>query len=134
MGGVFVFFSADTAVDPPGTGSFGRVMLAVHKSTGKRIAIKILKKEKVVRVTASLCSHPSYLNAISIQMKQVDHTKYEKQILDQIRCPFIVNLVGFFQDKRNLYLVMEYVPGGEMFYHLRRAGRYQRRRSIVQGS
>jgi len=48
----------------------------------------------------------------------------KKKILDEIKCPHIVNLVGFFQDNKNLYLVMDYVPGGEMFYHLRRAGRF----------
>jgi len=89
-----------------GTGSFGRVMLASYKQTETLVAIKILKKDKIVK------------------MKQVEHTKYEKQILDQVRCPFVVNLLGFFQDAKNLYLVMDYVPGGEMFYHLRKAGRF----------
>lgn len=57
-------------------------------------------------------------------MKQVEHTKYEKQILEKIDSPFIVNLLTSFQDVKNLYLAMEYVTGGEMFYHLRKANRY----------
>jgi len=57
-------------------------------------------------------------------MKQVEHAKYEKQILDEIKCPFVVNLLAFFQDAKNLYLVLEYVRGGEMFTHLRKAGRF----------
>jgi len=89
-----------------GTGSFGRVVLAKHKETGYFVAIKILNKGKVIK------------------MKQVDHTRYEKELLDQIDCPFVVNLLGHFQDAKNLYLVMEYVRGGEMFYHLRKAGRF----------
>jgi len=89
-----------------GTGSFGRVVLARHKETGYIVAIKILNKSKVIK------------------MKQLDHTKYEKQLLNEIECPFVVNLLGFFQDVKNLYLVMEYVKGGEMFYHLRKASRF----------
>jgi len=89
-----------------GTGSFGRVMLAQHKATKHWVAIKVLRKDKVVK------------------MKQVEHAKYEKQILDEIKCPFVVNLLAFFQDAKNLYLVLEYVRGGEMFTHLRKAGRF----------
>jgi len=82
------------------------VVLAKHKATGYFVAIKILNKAKVIK------------------MKQLDHTKYEKQLLNEIECPFVVNLLGFFQDVKNLYLVMEYVKGGEMFYHLRKASRF----------
>lgn len=89
-----------------GTGSFGRVMLARHKKTGYYVAIKILKKERVIK------------------MKQLEHVKYEKNLLHEIQCPFVVNLITSFQDAKNLYLVMEYVRGGEMFYHLRKAGRF----------
>ena len=88
-----------------GTGSFGRVVLAKHNKTGIHVAIKILKKEKVVKT------------------KQIEHTKYEKNLLLEIDCPFVVNLLTTFQDSKNLYLVMEYVKGGEMFFHLRKAGR-----------
>jgi len=80
-------------------------VLALHKASGHFVAIKILNKAKVVK------------------MKQVDHTKYEKRLLDEIECPFVVNLLGTFQDTKNVYLVLEYVRGGEMFYHLRKAGR-----------
>ena len=48
----------------------------------------------------------------------------EKTILGAIEHPFIVNMFGAFQDKKYLYLVMEYVVGGEFFTHLRRAGRF----------
>ena len=95
-----------------GTGSFGRVILSQHKATKHWVAIKVLRKDKVIK------------------MKQVEHTKYEKQILDAIQCPFIVNLLGSFQDAKNLYLVLEYVRGGEMFTHLRKVGRYVRTRWI----
>ena len=47
----------------------------------------------------------------------------EKAILEQCKHPFIVHLACTFQDKRHLYMVLEYVIGGEFFTHLRNAGR-----------
>merc|ERR1711988_1698064 len=93
-------------LDTLGTGSFGRVRLVKYTGDNMYYALKILKKSEV------------------IYLKQVDHIKTEKQILEQISHPFVVNLRGSFQDERNLYLLMEYVIGGEFFSHLRRAGRF----------
>jgi len=53
----------------------------------------------------------------------VEHIMSEKTILDQCKHPFIVHLACTFQDKRHLYMVLEYVIGGEFFTHLRNAGR-----------
>lgn len=88
-----------------GTGSFGRVRFATHKATTTQWAIKILKKSEVIR------------------LQQVEHIMSEKTILDQCKHPFIVHLACTFQDKRQLYMVLEYVIGGEFFTHLRNAGR-----------
>jgi len=85
-----------------GTGSFGRVRLCKHKPTGEYYAFKILKKKEILR------------------LKQVEHVMNEKTILQNIDHPFIINLKCCFQDTRYLYLVMEYVVGGEFFAHLRR--------------
>jgi hypothetical protein len=89
-----------------GTGSFGRVRLAKHIPTGKICAVKMLKKSEIIR------------------LKQVEHILAEKAILQSLDHPFIVNLHGSFQDRKYLYLIMEFVVGGEFFTHLRRAGRF----------
>lgn len=85
-----------------GTGSFGRVHLAQSRHNSRYYAIKVLKKAEVVR------------------LKQVEHTNSERSILESAANPFMVNLWGTFQDDINLYMVMDYVPGGELFSILRK--------------
>lgn len=89
-----------------GTGSFGRVRFTTHKSTSTVWAIKQLKKSEILR------------------LQQLEHMINEKTILSTLDHPFIVRLSGSFQDIKYLYMVLEYVAGGELFTHLRRAGRF----------
>lgn len=86
-----------------GTGSFGRVHLVQSRVNARYYAVKVLKKSEVVR------------------LKQVEHTNNEKHILEAVAHPFLVNMWGTFQDTINLYMVMDYVPGGELFSVLRRS-------------
>ena len=54
-----------------------------------------------------------------LKLKQVDHIKSEIVILNNIDHPLLVRMNGITQDDRYLYIVMEYVPGGELFTYLR---------------
>lgn len=99
-----------------GTGSFGRVYIAKKRADGVPVALKVLEKPKVVK------------------LKQIEHTIYEKQILSGVNFPFIVNMFASFKDNANLYMAMEYVPGGELFSHLRAAGRFKEDRSMFYAS
>ncbi|KAG8714652.1 serine/threonine protein kinase, AGC, partial [Ceratobasidium sp. 395] len=95
-----------------GTGTFGRVLLVRlrpaenHPGAIQHFAMKVLRKSEVVR------------------LKQVEHVNSERNILSRIRHPFIVDLYATFQDHLNVYMLLSYVPGGELFSHLRRAGRF----------
>ncbi|KAJ3111128.1 hypothetical protein HDU96_005976 [Phlyctochytrium bullatum] len=59
-----------------------------------------------------------------VATKQVKHVLSEKNLLEMIKYPFVVELLATFQDPRHLYLVMEYVSGGDMFTHLRKNRRF----------
>jgi serine/threonine protein kinase len=56
-----------------------------------------------------------------VKSKQIDHTNNEQRMLLVVQHPFIINLWGSFQDCTNLYMVMDFVPGGELFSLLRRS-------------
>jgi protein kinase A len=57
-------------------------------------------------------------------MKQVEHTNSERAVLEVVRHPFLVNLWGTFSDPTFLYMVMDFVPGGELFTLLRKSQRF----------
>jgi protein kinase A len=59
-----------------------------------------------------------------IELKQLDHIKNEKNILAGISHPFIVNLVETFLDELNIYLVFDFVQGGEIFRLLRKENNF----------
>lgn len=88
-----------------GTGTFGRVQLCLHRPTQKFYAMKILRKVDVHR------------------LGQTNHVLAERALLSQVCHPFIVRLYGTFVDPHHLYMLLEYVPGGELFAYLRRVGR-----------
>merc|ERR1712000_455478 len=63
-----------------------------------------------------------------IARKQVDHTRAEKAILQKIDHPFIVKLNYAFQTEEKLYMVLDFVNGGELFFHLKKEGKFSEER------
>lgn len=83
-------------IKPISKGAFGSVFLAKKKVTGDYFAIKVLKK------------------ADMIAKNQITNVKAERMILmKQAESPFVAKLYFTFQSKENLYLVMEYLNGGD---------------------
>ena len=83
-----------------GRGSFGEVLLVRLKANKKVYAMKILNK-KILKIK-----------------KQQTHTKTERDLMVKINSPFIVNIKSAFQDASKLYIVSEFMQGGDMFFHL----------------
>jgi len=80
-----------------GTGTFGRVWLVKQKLSGAAYALKIQKKIEIIKY------------------KQVPGVLREKNVMDTLEHPFIINMVNSFQDKSSLYMVLTMYPGGELF-------------------
>jgi len=59
-----------------------------------------------------------------IRLKQVEHVKNEKRILEEMRHPFVVKLYSSWRDNACLYMLFDYVCGGELFSYLRSSGRF----------
>ena len=83
-----------------GRGGFGKVWKAKLKSTGEIFAIKVMSKAKII-----------------IKRCQ-ENIKRERNILSKLNNPFIVNMYLSFQDSLYLYLVIDYLSGGDLRYHL----------------
>ena len=81
-----------------GKGAFGEVRLVQKVDTGHVYAMKILRKADMV------------------EKEQVAHVRAERDILVEADHQWVVKMYYSFQDKVNLYLVMEFLPGGELTY------------------
>ncbi|KAJ6418631.1 hypothetical protein OIU84_001907 [Salix udensis] len=91
-------------IKPISRGAFGRVFLAKKRATGDLFAIKVLKKADMIRKNA------------------VESILAERDILISVRNPFVVRFFYSFTCRENLYLVMEYLNGGDLYSLLRNLG------------
>lgn len=97
-----------------GKGTFGQVYQVRKKDTGRIYAMKVLSKKVIV------------------QKKEVAHTVGERNILVRTatsESPFIVGLKFSFQTTQDLFLVTDYMSGGELFWHLQKEGRFDEKRA-----
>ncbi|KAK3136984.1 hypothetical protein QOZ80_5BG0446100 [Eleusine coracana subsp. coracana] len=85
-----------------GRGAFGEVRLCREKATSNVYAMKKLKKSEMLR------------------RGQVEHVRAERNLLAEVDSAYIVKLYCSFQDDEFLYLIMEYLPGGDMMTLLMR--------------
>ncbi|GMH63435.1 hypothetical protein TrRE_jg9396, partial [Triparma retinervis] len=83
-----------------GMGSFGKVLQVRLKSTGKVYAMKVISKR--------LLKKKNFVNDI----------KGERDIMAKVNCPFVVRMHASFQTREKLFLIMDFLAGGELFYHL----------------
>ncbi|KAM3146825.1 hypothetical protein pb186bvf_000979 [Paramecium bursaria] len=89
-----------------GRGGFGRVWRAEHKRTRIHYAIKEMQKCKI------------------ISKKSVSSVMNERYLLSNLKHPFLVNMQTAFQDRENLYLVMDLMLGGDLRYHICKQKRF----------
>jgi serine/threonine protein kinase len=95
-----------TIVRVIGKGSFGKVMEVRKKDTNEVFAMKEMSKEVIERENL------------------LEHIFAEKSILQKIDHPFVVQLHYAFQTKDKLYLVLDFLSGGELFFHLSKEAKF----------
>ena len=83
-----------------GKGGFSKVWKVRAKKTGKTYAMKEMYKTKI------------------INKKSIHSVMNERKLLSELNHPFLVNMNYAFQDMENLYLVMDYLNGGDLRYHM----------------
>ncbi|CAD8131941.1 unnamed protein product [Paramecium octaurelia] len=89
-----------------GIGGFGKVWRVEHKKNGQTYAMKEMSK------------------ALIIAKKSVNSVMNERSILSNLKHPFLVNIYFAFQDRENLFLVLDYMQGGDLRYHIGRMRRF----------
>jgi serine/threonine protein kinase len=89
-----------------GRGSFGQVILARLKINNKLYAMKVLDK------------------LLLKSRHQELHTQAERDLMVKIHCPFIISIKSAFQDEKYLYLVSDFMQGGDMYYHMHEARQF----------
>ncbi|VVB12790.1 unnamed protein product [Arabis nemorensis] len=90
-----------------GQGAFGKVFQVRKKGTSEIFAMKVMRKDKIMEK-----NHGEYMKA-------------ERDILTKIDHPFIVQLKYSFQTKYRLYLVLDFINGGHLFFQLYHQGLFR---------
>lgn len=92
-----------------GSGAFATVRVALERSTGTKYAVKILNQRKLAITNAS--------------SKATELFKREIEILQSTRHPNIVQYVDMWSDDTEIYLVLEFLPGGDLMDYIMRKGK-----------
>lgn len=94
---------------PIGKGGFGEVWKVIHKATNKLYCIKVIAKRSIV------------------EQKMVEQMNREIEIMYKLNHPHIVKLVSHFEDDDSFYLIMNYASKGQLYTHLKKAGRFDQK-------
>ena len=89
-----------------GQGAFGKVFQVKKKDSGVIYAMKVMKKDRV------------------IEKDQAEYTRAERDILTAVTHPFIVSLRYSFQTTSKLYLILDFINGGHLFFQLYQQGTF----------
>ena len=95
-----------------GRGGFSRVILVRKKDTGRLYAMKIMKKDKILRE------------------KKLKPILSERKVLEKLSHPFIIKLHWAFQSNEELFFVMDLCTGGEIFFHLNRLRKFSEQHAM----
>lgn len=112
-----------------GKGSFGKVLLARHRTDDQFYAVKVLQKKAILKkkeVNAQVstrkksnCLNKCLLNDPSFAFPQEKHIMSERNVLlKNVKHPFLVGLHYSFQTTDKLYFVLDYINGGEVSVRL----------------
>ncbi|KAJ3452389.1 non-specific serine/threonine protein kinase [Anaeramoeba flamelloides] len=94
-----------------GRGTYGKVYMVKKKDTSEMFAMKILQKDMLTK------------------NQQISQRMSERNVLMRFRHPFIIGLQYSFQTPEKLYMVLDYAPGGELFSHLKKNGKFSKDRT-----
>ncbi|KAF3783005.1 Serine/threonine-protein kinase AtPK2/AtPK19 [Nymphaea thermarum] len=90
-----------------GQGAFAKVFQVKKKGTAEIYAMKVMRKDKI------------------LEKNHADYMKAERDILTKIEHPFVVQLRYSFQTKYRLYLVLDFINGGHLFFQLYHQGLFR---------
>ena len=89
-----------------GQGAFGKVFQVRKKDSGAIYAMKVMKKDRI------------------IEKDQAEYTRAERDILTQVTHPFVVSMRYSFQTASKLYLILDFINGGHLFFLLYNQGTF----------
>ena len=88
-----------------GMGAFGKVLQVRNKASGKVLAMKVISKRLLKK-----------------KGNYVDSIRTERDIMTKIRHPFVVTMHCSFQTREKLFIIMDFLAGGELFLRIGREG------------
>ncbi|XP_039249845.2 NUAK family SNF1-like kinase 1 [Styela clava] len=83
-----------------GKGTYGKVKLAIERDTGRKFAVKSIRKDRIKG------------------KKDMKHIRREMKIMSSLHHPNIIQIHEVFENQDKIVIVMEYAPGGELYDHL----------------